>query len=626
MLLIADSLFPSYGPRLGQPFELKAIDRYREVLYQTLSESGYYGLPLSTLLIEVDTSGEANTPSKKALLPFRRWLGFSALTGPSCRAKLLLPDAYHPYTISELELRVHTADRSPSALTLTKPLLIWSESRAAAILDGRVLLQRLYVVPASRYNQRALQVTQRALQGLPVVQWALPILAEDSARTLKVSYEVLLRPPLDASLSIEGFQSSQVLTALPPLPGASLRLGLTNLSLWRRGWTLAVRGQGFLSYFRPEAAAEPQPLYSLIGEVSLLIPQGTMQLARAAPRPLPKTLLQRSTALRLSYQDFRQVAFSRRYLTVEVQQERKLLLFDRRREEHLFTPFSLIFVQSQFSPAFEADIQALSPLVRSLILRDFLPRLTQISAYQVESTRSYFATNERGWGDFSRSYVEVGGIGPALLDLGLRFLGYRRDTSFSDGQVIGRYGFGLFVRVLGEGRLRYGFSPALQWIGRGRIGLGRGLFYTQDLPFENRFFLGGPGSMRGWQFGSLGPGTYPLPANRFLIPGGEILLEFNTELRWTFYRGLQLAPFIDVGNVWFWKTSLFDDSRGKLAWKNLLPGIASGLGLRWDFSILVLRLDVGQQVYDPATNHWVLGQMPIGGLHVQYHIAIGYPF
>jgi outer membrane protein insertion porin family len=132
--------------------------------------------------------------------------------------------------------------------------------------------------------------------------------------------------------------------------------------------------------------------------------------------------------------------------------------------------------------------------------------------------------------------------------------------------------------------------------------------------------------MRGWQFGSLGPGIYALPANRFLIPGGEILAELNAELRWTFYQGLQLAPFLDIGNVWFWKTSLFEDNRGILSGRTLRPAIAGGIGLRWDFSFLVIRLDVGQQVYDPATNRWIGPNLPIGGFAAQYHIAIGYPF
>jgi len=626
MLQIADSLFPMHGPQVGAPFLLKSIDAFREKLHQTLLENGYYDLPLSLLLIEIDTTGQASWQRRRTGLLQKLWIGTGAVKGPSCRVRLLLPEDYHPYTLSGVEVAVHTPERQPTEERTLANLTFRTESRAKAILDERVLLRRIFVLPQEQYNLKAIQISQRYLQLLPVVQWVLPTVLPDSGQKLRLRYEVLLRPPIEVALGLEGFQSTQVLTALPPLPGASVRLSFSHLSLLRRGWSAAFKTQGFISYFRQQADLPPEPLYSFLTEFSLTFPQGTLRLSQAKPIPLAKTLVQRTTALRFSYQDLRQPVFSRRFLTMELQRERRLLLFDRRAETHLLTPVSLIFVQSTFSPAFEADLLALSPLVRSLILRDFFPRLTQISAYQIESTRNYFASSARGWGDYSRLYVEVGGVGPALLDGALRLFRVRGDTSHRDGSLWGKYQFGLFGRVLLEGRLRYGFGPSLQWVGRLRAGVGRGFLYTRSLPFENRFFLGGPGSMRGWQFGSLGPGIYALPANRFLIPGGEILAELNAELRWTFYQGLQLAPFLDIGNVWFWKTSLFEDNRGILSGRTFRPAIAGGVGLRWDFSFLVIRLDVGQQVYDPATNRWIGPTLPIGGFAAQYHIAIGYPF
>lgn len=153
--------------------------------------------------------------------------------------------------------------------------------------------------------------------------------------------------------------------------------------------------------------------------------------------------------------------------------------------------------------------------------------------------------------------------------------------------------------------------------------MAQGFYYTLDIPFENRFFVGGPNSMRAWQFGALGPGKYTFPQNLFLIPGGTILLEANAELRQSLFYGLQLAPFVDVGNVWFHRNSSFEDPRGYFgrSW----PAIGTGLGLRWDFSVIVIRFDLAQQVYDPATG-WVFRAFPVGGTHAQYIFAVGYPF
>ena len=81
---------------------------------------------------------------------------------------------------------------------------------------------------------------------------------------------------------------------------------------------------------------------------------------------------------------------------------------------------------------------------------------------------------------------------------------------------------------------------------------------------------------------------------------------------------------MDVGNVWFLVSTLFEDERG-LFWKSPMPAIAGGIGLRWDFSVIVVRLDIAQQIYDPASG-WVLSRFPIGGIHAQYAFAVGYPF
>ncbi len=626
MLQVADSLFAAYGPPVGQPYQLAPIDRYRELLHQALLQKGYYGLPLSSLLIEIDTTTQEAPASHSQKNPFwRRWLGTQALQSPGCHVRLLLPETYRPLSLRQVQLHIHTTDRSPSYMERTQPIPLWTEDRAAAILDGRVLLPRLYTTPGSLYNYKAIQTSQRALQGLSVVQWALPTLRlDDTTHTLDLDYEVLLRAPIDVSINVEGFQSQQILTALPPLPGASVALRWSHSSLFRRGWHVSTRLQGFVSYYRPTATADPAPLYSFLGDISLDIPEKTSRLQAAAPEPLPKTLVSRHTILRFSYQDLRQISFSRRYLTAEARRERRILLYDRREETHILTPLSLLFVQSTFSQVFLDDINRLSPLVRSVILRDFLTRLTQLSAYQITSTHRYFATSRKGWGDFSQSYLELGGVLPLIADHLLSWL--RLDSSQKDGFLLDRYQYGFFVRALLEGRLRYGWTEALQLFMRARAGVAWGLLYTRVVPFENRFFVGGPYSMRGWPFGGLGPGIYPLPPNRFLLPGGEILLEANFELRLTFYKGLQLAPFVDVGNVWFDRTSLFDDPRGYLTSRNFRPGVSGGVGLRWDLSFFVIRLDVGQILYDPPTNGLVGRTFRLGGTTSQYHIAIGYPF
>lgn len=622
MVALVDSFWAHQKLPIGAPYRLAQLDALREATYTMLLSEGYYGLPLSQLIWEVDTT---NIPEQGRHPHFfwERW--FEAEAKPTCKVTLQLPSGYPRYAMGNHGISVRTPERTPAFWQHQANIPLYTEPRADRIIDSRLFVNRLYYPQSGRYDLRAIQTSQRAMQGLEVVQWVNPIFQADSLNRIHVTYDVLLRPPLDVMIGLEGFQSTQPLVGSLPLPGASANLRFTHLSLFRRGWPLRLRAQAALSYFRRRADELPLPLYNLAGEVALTLPQGTFSPRQAVPRPLTGTVSQFHTTLLLAYQDIEQVDFLRRYATFSWSHTTRYLLQDKRQEEQVWTPFSLTFIDSRFSRGFEAQIELLSPLVRSLILLDYLPRLTQVTAWQVASHRNYFVSQEKGNGDYSALLVELGGVAPFFLEH-LLVLGWPSlDSTYRDNQLFNRFRYGVFVRFLLEGRWRQALlSPAQQLHLRGRLGIGQALYYTQDLPFENRFFVGGPNSMRAWQFGSLGPGRYAFPQNLFLIPGGTLLFEVNAELRQFLYKGIQVAPFIDVGNVWFVVSTLFEDARG-IFQKNPYPAIGAGIGLRWDFSVLVIRLDIAQQVYNPSIG-WVRQAFPIGGAHAQYIFAVGYPF
>lgn len=611
---------------INRPFRLKPLDALREEIHQRLLAEGYHGLPLSALTWEVDTtstSGNAPPPQGKGFL--RQWLGGKRDDAPTCIVRLVLPTGYLRYELVQSELVVRTADRTPEWEGMQAGVQIRSEPRALRIIDPRVLVGQLYVPDGPYYDQRAIQASQRALQSVEAVQWVGTTVEADSIGALRVRYEAVLRPPLDIALGVEGFQSTQPLAGNLALPGASLNLRASYLSLARRGWSLRMQGQAALSYFRQRPEAPPIPLYNLATELGLQLPQNSWQLSKARPRPLPSTLTQRHHILLLSYQDIRQIAFSRRYATLSWSRHTRYAFRDKRQEEQVWTPFGLTFVESRFSPEFEAQIEALSPQVRTLILRDYLPRLTQVTAWQVSTSQNYFQPERSPRGEFASLLLEFGGWVPFFLEHFLVIARSPLDSTYRDNLLFNRFRYGVFGRALGEVRRRYQLLSLKQQLYlRGRAGIAQGLFYTVDVPFENRFFVGGPNSMRAWQFGALGPGSYALPENLFLIPGGTLLIEANAELRQSLFRGLQLAPFLDVGNVWFTRGTFFEDPRGYFT-KRPLPAIGTGVGLRWDFSVLVIRLDVAQQVFEPATG-WIFEDFPIGGARSQYVFAVGYPF
>ena len=172
-----------------------------------------------------------------------------------------------------------------------------------------------------------------------------------------------------------------------------------------------------------------------------------------------------------------------------------------------------------------------------------------------------------------------------------------------------------------------------------RITFGIGLPYNNSrlLPFTKLYTIGGASSIRGFRSLTLGPGTYKPTAedqNFFQIIGGDFKLLANTELRIPFTKQLSGAIFTDVGNIWTKDTLLFGP-KGKLTkdfYKEL--AVASGLGIRFDATVLLIRFDVGiplRKPYLPDGQRWVLNQVDFGSKawrreNIILNIAIGLPF
>ncbi len=101
---------------------------------------------------------------------------------------------------------------------------------------------------------------------------------------------------------------------------------------------------------------------------------------------------------------------------------------------------------------------------------------------------------------------------------------------------------------------------------------------TEIIPANKRFYAGGGGSIRGFEFQKVGPlddDEDPL--------GGRSVLELGFEARIRLTETIGLVPFIEGGTVF---DSSFPDFDEELLW-------SAGLGLRYFTAIGPVRLDVG---------------------------------
>ena len=166
-----------------------------------------------------------------------------------------------------------------------------------------------------------------------------------------------------------------------------------------------------------------------------------------------------------------------------------------------------------------------------------------------------------------------------------------------------------------------------------RLLAGAGYAYgnSSALPFEKHFYGGGSNSLRGWQARTVGPGLSQMDTS-FVIPNqtGDMKLEANIEYRFNMFWKVAGAVFVDAGNVW----TLKDDGTqaGKesmLRWDTFGESIAAnwGVGLRLNFGFMLLRLDLGLKVHDPAREmKWVGPDQWFKRDGYALHFGVGYPF
>lgn len=197
--------------------------------------------------------------------------------------------------------------------------------------------------------------------------------------------------------------------------------------------------------------------------------------------------------------------------------------------------------------------------------------------------------------------------------------------------------FSQFVKIQNEFKHTYKFSKNSMIKSRILIGAAFAYGNSDKIPFSKQFFIGGTNSLRAFRSRALGPGTYD-GSNEVseFIPdqSGDVKLEFNTEFRNNIYKFINGAIFMDAGNIWLLNKD--ENKPGSQFTKDFMKEIAVGVGvgLRFDFSFLVLRTDLAfpiRKPYLPDGQRWVIDAVDFGNgtwrkENLLFNLAIGYPF
>ncbi len=263
-----------------------------------------------------------------------------------------------------------------------------------------------------------------------------------------------------------------------------------------------------------------------------------------------------------------------------------------------------------------------------------------VSSFSIGYTHNNNVLNQRKKARFLRLYGENGGMFLNIIPINTLKIG--EDDQSTDGLQFYR-----FWKINADYRYYLPVSRVSTWAFRINLGIANPYGPAGTLPYEKFFFGGGSNSVRAWLPRRLGvgstPDTSPDTTKRAYVytfeQPGDILFEASAEYRNDFLKfdsfTVQIAFFADAGNVWLIRKN-DTEPNGEFQLNRFYQEIAlgAGMGLRFDFSFLILRLDAGTKVYDPgrlpvdrwAVNNLWKGRSVFTAGQSTLNFAIGYPF
>lgn len=190
--------------------------------------------------------------------------------------------------------------------------------------------------------------------------------------------------------------------------------------------------------------------------------------------------------------------------------------------------------------------------------------------------------------------------------------------------------FAQFLKLNSEFRYHYVINDDMTLAMRATGGVIWSYGNSLYAPFTELFYIGGANSVRAWPARRMGPGASSLDKDNrfFFLHMGDMRLEANLEFRFRLLGDLHGALFLDAGNVWNLRNHENAEAE-QFRLKNLADQVAlgTGVGLRYDMSFLVFRLDLGLGLHAPYdTGKSGYFNLPKWNDAMALHFAIGYPF
>ena len=305
--------------------------------------------------------------------------------------------------------------------------------------------------------------------------------------------------------------------------------------------------------------------------------------------------------------------------------------------QFFINPIDISYIKVKKEADFIKRLEELNnPLLNSTYDNQFIAGSKVVETWTNKKT-----TKQRSF-MLNRALFEVAGN---VLNVANKVLGsdYVVDTNTtSNYYAIGNVRYAQFIKAQNDFHFNTRINRTQTMAYRVLAGIGVPYGNADVLPYDRSFYGGGANDMRGWQARSLGPGGLlddSLKAGVDQV--ADIKIQLGAEYRFNISKSIEGALFADAGNIWLLRK---DDARPLAEfdinrfYKEI--ALSLGSGVRFNFGFLLVRLDWGVKIFDPALpekQRFVLDQgdylknygVNTGGKkyqHSVFNLGIGYPF
>ncbi len=591
----------------GDLFDLEVLEEGREQMTTTLRNRGYYDFVKDDFFFLADTT--VGDHQVDVILTLNN------PTDSTSHKQYRIGRVMVINGVNEEMLRDSTRYNQLDT-TLYRGLHIISEKEP--FLLPKAVYYNTFIRPGRLYSDRIVERTYSSLNGMgPVNQTAINMQRTQRNDTSMIDSRITLFPGNLHYLQfgVDGTNSAGDL-------GVASNVTYEHRNFLRGGETFRVRLNAAYEFIRPTDSLDllDNSYYEYGAEVFLSIPQLLLpwMLKRLQDQPSASTEFAVGANFQKRPEYFRQFFnLSTRFQWSSM--EWKLL--------HVLEPMGVTYVRMPWSSQRFKELY-LSEEANPILRYSYDEQLIVRTAYNL----TYTNYNRIGRSTMPRV--------PFRIRTGVEVAGWlpRIATAMGGGDRNDR-GFHEFFKIPYAEYVKgdLDFAPMYRLDDRRTVAahLAVGVAYPYGnstiLPFEKRYFGGGANSVRGWSTRTLGPGSYNNDStlSDFGRRVGDVKLDFSMEYRRKLTRLVELAGFVDAGNIWTIRNYL-EQPGGLFEWNDFYRelAVAYGLGIRFDLNFLLIRVDGGMKAHNPALpegSRWTIFK-PQFNRDFAFHFAIGYPF